>query len=108
MADSKPTYAAIRKRLSFALIISYAFDWIVLIAVGVIAVVLGRIEPNKRPFSLYDPDISYVFRLPSSSRGFTELYSHIASLLQKMRQYRHGCSSSLWPPSPSSASPSYP
>ncbi|PHH91562.1 hypothetical protein CDD83_11213 [Cordyceps sp. RAO-2017] len=40
---------------------SYAFDWIVLIIVVVIAGFLGRIEPNKRPFALDDPNISFPF-----------------------------------------------
>lgn len=65
MADSKPTFASIRQRLSFPLIISYALDWIILIAIGVVSVVLGNLEPNKRPFSLSNPDISCVPSEPS-------------------------------------------
>lgn len=63
MADSGPGFGAkLREsgRFSVRLAISYAFDWFVIIAVAAIAVVLGRIEPNKRPFSLNDPNISYV------------------------------------------------
>lgn len=60
MPDSKPTYATIKQRLSFPLIISYALDWIILIVLGCVSLVLGKIEPNKRPFSLADPDISCV------------------------------------------------
>lgn len=46
--------------MSFKVILSYALDWIVLIALGIVSLVLGLIEPNKRPFSLNDPNISYV------------------------------------------------
>lgn len=40
------------------LIGSYALDWIILIALGVIGVILGNVSPNKRLFSLADPNIS--------------------------------------------------
>lgn len=43
---------------SVKLLASYAFDWIVLVVITVVAGFLGRIEPNKRPFSLDDPNIS--------------------------------------------------
>ncbi|KAL7927413.1 acid phosphatase/Vanadium-dependent haloperoxidase [Trichoderma austrokoningii] len=46
---------------SIRLISSYVFDWIVLIIVTAVGYVLGRITPNKRPFSLVDPDISFPF-----------------------------------------------
>ncbi|KAK2591396.1 hypothetical protein QQS21_010902, partial [Conoideocrella luteorostrata] len=42
---------------SMKLLASYAFDWIVLIVIVVVGGFLGRIEPNKRPFSLDDPNI---------------------------------------------------
>jgi hypothetical protein len=35
------------------------FDWVVLIAFGVIGYILGDITPNKRPFSLDDRNIAY-------------------------------------------------
>lgn len=41
-----------------SLIGSYVADWFVLAAVGGIATVLGFVEPNKRPFSVLDPNIS--------------------------------------------------
>ncbi|KAH7326669.1 phosphatidic acid phosphatase type 2/haloperoxidase [Stachybotrys elegans] len=50
-----------RGRISIPLILSYVFDWIVLIALGAVATILGEIEPNKRPFSLADRDISFPF-----------------------------------------------
>lgn len=37
---------------------SYIFDWAILVVVGIIGVVLGNVTPNKRPFSLQDPNIS--------------------------------------------------
>jgi hypothetical protein len=43
---------------SIRLITSYIFDWVVLVIVVAIGYVLGVITPNKRPFSLVDPDIS--------------------------------------------------
>ena len=39
---------------------SYVLDWIIVIVTAVIGYVLGNITPNKRPFQLEDPDISYV------------------------------------------------
>lgn len=44
--------------MPFKLIASYVFDWVVLIALAVLAIVFDQIEPNKRPFSLNDPNIS--------------------------------------------------
>jgi hypothetical protein len=41
-------------------VISYVFDWVLLIAIAAVSTVLGEISPNKRPFSLNDPNISYV------------------------------------------------
>ncbi|KAG6037508.1 hypothetical protein E4U41_005053 [Claviceps citrina] len=46
---------------SLKLLASYALDWIVLLAITVVAGFLGRIEPNKRPFALDDPNISLPF-----------------------------------------------
>ncbi|CAM1507282.1 Fc.00g069230.m01.CDS01 [Cosmosporella sp. VM-42] len=63
MADSGMGFAqGLRRRhFSMRLLFSYAFDWVSLIVVAGIAAVLGHIEPNKRPFSLVDPDISFPF-----------------------------------------------
>lgn len=47
-------------KMSVITILSYVLDWIILIAVGVTGVILGDITPNMRPFSLQDPNISYV------------------------------------------------
>ncbi|KAK8050037.1 lipid phosphate phosphatase 4 [Apiospora phragmitis] len=43
---------------SWVLIASYATDWIVLIAADAVGFYLGNITPNRRPFSLEDPNIS--------------------------------------------------
>lgn len=51
---------SLRKHLSIRVIASYIFDWIILIAIGVVGFILSRVEPNKRPFSLVDPNIAYV------------------------------------------------
>ena len=47
-------------RITIVQTLSYVFDWIILIVVGVIGLILGNVTPNKRPFSLLDPNISYV------------------------------------------------
>jgi len=48
-------------RISIALILSYALDWIVILLGGVVGGVFSIITPNKRPFSLLDADISFPF-----------------------------------------------
>lgn len=50
--------ALARSNMSFKVVLSYALDWVILIALGIVSLVLGKIEPNKRPFSLNDPNIS--------------------------------------------------
>ncbi|POR31623.1 Putative lipid phosphate phosphatase 3, chloroplastic [Tolypocladium paradoxum] len=51
----------LRRRFSLRLFASYALDWFVLVIVVVAAGFLGHIEPNKRPFSLSDPNISFPY-----------------------------------------------
>merc|ERR1712000_35701 len=51
--------ALARSNMSFKVVLSYALDWVILIALGIVSLVLGKIEPNKRPFSLNDPNISF-------------------------------------------------
>lgn len=48
-------------RMSVALILSYVLDWIVIIVAAAIGALLDKISPNKRPFSLADPDISFPY-----------------------------------------------
>lgn len=43
----------------FSLAASYLFDWVVLAIAAVVGFTWGRLTPNKRPFSVTDPDISY-------------------------------------------------
>ncbi|ETS01703.1 acid phosphatase/Vanadium-dependent haloperoxidase [Trichoderma reesei RUT C-30] len=50
-----------RGRPSIRLITSYIFDWVILLVVAAVGYVLGVITPNKRPFSLVDPNISFPF-----------------------------------------------
>ncbi|KAK4192639.1 PAP2 superfamily-domain-containing protein [Podospora australis] len=50
-------------KISWVLALSYAVDWVILIAVGVIGYVLGHITPNKRPFALDDRNISFPYTL---------------------------------------------
>lgn len=47
-------------KTSWVLALSYVVDWLILLAFAAIGYVLGDIEPNKRPFSLEDPNIAYV------------------------------------------------
>jgi len=48
-------------RVSIALILSYVFDWIIIVAAAAVAAVFSTIAPNKRPFSLNNAEISYPF-----------------------------------------------
>ncbi|KAJ9157371.1 Pap2 domain containing protein [Pleurostoma richardsiae] len=48
-------------KVNLVLISSYVFDWVVIIVAAAVGFVLGDIDPNKRPFSLEDPDISFPF-----------------------------------------------
>ncbi|KAI1398758.1 acid phosphatase/Vanadium-dependent haloperoxidase [Hypoxylon fuscum] len=50
-----------KSKLSMLVIGSYVFDWLILVVVGIIGVILGNVTPNKRPFSLQDPNISFPF-----------------------------------------------
>lgn len=55
-----------KERPSWVVTASYVFDWVVLIAFAAIGYVLGKITPNKRPFSLDDRNIAYVVALAPS------------------------------------------
>lgn len=48
------------KKISALVILSYAFDWLIMVVVGLIGYFLGHVTPNKRPFSLLDANIAYV------------------------------------------------
>ncbi|KAK7988185.1 lipid transporter atnI [Apiospora arundinis] len=50
-----------KKQGPWVLVASYALDWIVLIAADAVGFYLGNITPNRRPFSLQDPNISFPF-----------------------------------------------
>lgn len=68
MAGSRSDHLAAAKRnMSIKTALSYVFDWVVLIVAVGIAAVLGNLEPHKRPFSLNDPDISYVPALDTNT-----------------------------------------
>ncbi|KAI1268818.1 PAP2 superfamily-domain-containing protein [Xylariaceae sp. FL1019] len=55
---ARPTNRA--KKASKIVISSYVLDWVILIVVGVIGYYLGeKVTPNKRHFSLQDPNISF-------------------------------------------------
>jgi membrane-associated phospholipid phosphatase len=48
-------------RISIPLVLSYVFDWFIIIAAAGIGAALANITPNKRPFSLINPEISFPF-----------------------------------------------
>lgn len=50
-------------KISWVLALSYAIDWVMLVAVGVVGYVLGHITPNQRPFALDDRNISFPYTL---------------------------------------------
>ncbi|KAL2269865.1 hypothetical protein VTJ83DRAFT_2049 [Remersonia thermophila] len=55
--------AARRKgaKVSWVVWLSYGLDWFILIVFGVIGYILGKIAPNKRPFSLDDRNIAFPY-----------------------------------------------
>ncbi|KAB5511390.1 hypothetical protein GE09DRAFT_1047823 [Coniochaeta sp. 2T2.1] len=55
--------ASCTKKGGWVLSASYISDWIILIVVAVVGFVLGDITPNKRPFSLEDPNISFPYTI---------------------------------------------
>lgn len=61
-----PGFQSRKSKLDIIVIASYVFDWLILVVVGVVGVILGNVSPNKRPFSLQDPNISYVLPSPPS------------------------------------------
>lgn len=48
-------------RVSIALVLSYIFDWVIIIAAVAVGGVLSLISPNMRPFALNNPQISFPF-----------------------------------------------
>lgn len=48
-------------RVSLSLILSYVVDWIIVILAAVVGGVFSIITPNKRPFSLVNPEISFPY-----------------------------------------------
>ncbi|KAI1121583.1 acid phosphatase/Vanadium-dependent haloperoxidase [Nemania abortiva] len=47
------------KKMSVLVILSYAFDWLIMVVVGLVGYFLGNVTPNKRPFSLLDTNIAF-------------------------------------------------
>ena len=46
-------------KISIAVILSYVLDWVICIVAAALGAVFNYQTPNKRPFSLVDPDISF-------------------------------------------------
>ncbi|KAI0136286.1 PAP2 superfamily protein [Xylariales sp. AK1849] len=59
--DSPSPLKSLKHKVTWILVASYVSDWICLIAAGIVGLVLGNITPNKRPFRLEDPNISFPF-----------------------------------------------
>lgn len=49
------------RRFPIRLILSYLSDWIICFALVGVGGWLDKVAPAKRPFSLVDPNISYVY-----------------------------------------------
>ncbi|TGJ80001.1 hypothetical protein E0Z10_g8763 [Xylaria hypoxylon] len=47
------------KKISILVVLSYAFDWLTMVVVGLVGYFLGHVTPNKRPFSLLDNNIAF-------------------------------------------------
>ncbi|KAG4423612.1 hypothetical protein IFR04_003294 [Cadophora malorum] len=60
-------------RVSTAVVLSYAFDWVIIIATAAVGAVFAKLPPNKRPFSITNPEISFPFvtneKIPTWSLG---------------------------------------
>ena len=50
-----------KKGKAWVVMLSYASDWAILAVGGILGYIMGHQTPNKRPFSLHDPDISFPF-----------------------------------------------
>jgi membrane-associated phospholipid phosphatase len=46
-------------KISVAVALSYVFDWVVLIIAAILGAIFSEQTPNKRPFSVVDPSISF-------------------------------------------------
>lgn len=51
-----------RRPRSRKVILSYVFDWAIVLFATAVGAVLANMTPNKRPFSLSNPEISYPFQ----------------------------------------------
>ncbi|KLJ11032.1 hypothetical protein EMPG_13683 [Blastomyces silverae] len=62
--------AAARRDWQFSkrLIASYVFDWVIILVTAGAARILKHAEPNRNPFSLTDPSISYPFAVHETVR----------------------------------------
>ena len=98
------------RRFPIRLILSYIFDWLVCFVFVGIGGYLDRVAPAKRPFSLVDPNISYVtgnsFYFTLFSYLMLTIDSSIATLSPTLNSSRPTSSSSSLLASLSSSSPS--
>ncbi|KXH35221.1 hypothetical protein CSIM01_11175 [Colletotrichum simmondsii] len=59
ISDPSGTHRKRQTMGNFILVLSYAIDWVLLIAFAVAGLLLGNLSPQKRPFNLENPDISF-------------------------------------------------
>ncbi|RKF64186.1 putative diacylglycerol pyrophosphate phosphatase 1 [Erysiphe neolycopersici] len=52
-----------RSGSSLRQILSYVFDWLIILVTTVLGVFAGSLVPNKRPFSLGNPEISFPYQI---------------------------------------------
>lgn len=62
ISDATDTTHQHTKMGSLRVAISYAFDWALLFGFAVAGFFIGNLSPNKRPFNLEDPNISFPLR----------------------------------------------
>ncbi|RKF59204.1 putative lipid phosphate phosphatase 3, chloroplastic [Golovinomyces cichoracearum] len=58
----RPSNLTGHQRLPVKLILSYVFDWIIVFGATIVGTVFAHMTPNKRPFSLANPEIAFPFQ----------------------------------------------
>lgn len=49
------------RRFSRRLILSYVVDWVIILAIAAVGAAFSAITPNRRPFNITNPDISFPY-----------------------------------------------
>ncbi|KAK3330318.1 PAP2-domain-containing protein [Apodospora peruviana] len=63
MEDPRLSHGSVpkKRKITWVVVTSYVFDWAILAVAAVVGYILGDVTPNKRPFLLEDPNISFPF-----------------------------------------------